>query len=403
MQERVNKFLLSCPGLAGQIARAINNSLEDSQPCMALAAALSFVAALKCGRVVSSEGIEPNLYTLMIADSGSGKSQTQKALGKIIEAADLNSLILGKPASDAGMLKALSTNARRLLIWDEFGVALSELSQSKTGYRALILGLITDLFSSAGNTYYGREYATQERTDIESPYMNIFAASTGGRFFGSLNEDFVEDGFLSRWLVFFGSEKPKEQQPRDLIVPEEMIAAIRFFQEWEAKETGNLSRILKVEKKIAEFQFPYPHEAHKKALKARARAATNCLDRVFWSRARELYVKLCLIVCETRIVSLQDALFAFELTEFCIAETIERCQARLGENRASRDRERFQAIIKPGEWLTRSQIARRAWRLNISVSERNELIKDFVESGLWIKKIERGEKKPVDLYAISAQ
>ncbi len=381
---KLNDFLSGCPGLCGTLARTINSANKYDQPGAALAAALSFCGMLKCGRIVSDTGIEPNLYTCIIADSGTGKSQAQKALTDIIEVSELTELLLGKPASDAGLLKALSGSSRRLLIWDEFGIALQELSQSKTGYRAMILSLIMDLFSAAGKTYIGKEYATQERVDLRSPYLNIFAASTPNRFFGSLDDSFVDDGFLSRWLVFFADEIRKNKQQIPASVSMETKNAIDYFQNWERKEDGNLSKAIgEVKKKQITIQSPQLYKNALRDFDSRCETAKSSLERVFWSRSAELFTKVCMAVCETIHVSADDVFFAADLVNFCIATQVEQCNARLGENEHIRAKNKVYELIKPGERLTTKEVNNRMRRLRLSELEKRTLVNSLVDSDVW--------------------
>lgn len=381
----LESLLDSCPGLCGEIARSINGANKYDQPGAALAAALSFCAMLKCGRIVSPSGIEPNLYTCIIADSGTGKSQVQKSLTEIIELSELSDPLLGKPASDAGLLKALSQKSRKLLIWDEFGIALQELSQSKTGYRAMILSLIMDLFSAAGRTYIGKEYATQSRTNLESPYLNIFSASTPNRFFGSLDENFVDDGFLSRWLIFFSSEIKRNNNYSPVTFSTSMKNAIAFLEEWyPVKKPGNLSSIIgEVEKRKVAFQSLDNYKIAMRGLDAKSENAKNSLERIFWSRSAELYTKVCLAVCEADRVTMQDAYFSDELVRLCIATQIEQCHARLGENDQIRAKNKVYDLIKPGERLTSKQVHDRMRKLKLSEFEKRQLIETLVENEVW--------------------
>ena len=383
-------LLIEAPGLLGDIARYIDSNLKYTQPAISLSLALGFCAALKSGRVVA-EGVEPNLYTCVVAPSGTGKSQAQAAIQQLVTDSDLLSMLMGKPASDAGMLKTLAEEARRLLIWDEFGIALQELADSKASYRALILSLIMDLFSAAGKTYLGKEYATQRRTDIKAPYLSICAASTPNRFFSALDEDFVDDGFLSRWLIFLPEEEitdqvlPK-QSTKHLI---ERVLAIDVWRPSTSKK--NIKAALEVEKVAIDFSDVSIHKSTKRNYRDRVKNAKTEFERIFWSRAYELYLKVCLATCEKNFVTFDEALFATELVDSCIYRCIQACQSKLGETKRQKMNQRFANVIRPGEKLTAQALSKRVWNFNVPRYEKDKLISDLLDAGIWQKTLEVSE------------
>lgn len=382
-------FLAMCPGLAGDVARAVDDSLTFSQPAISLAAGLSFASVLMSGRVVSVEGIEPNLYTFSIAPSGSGKSQAMKAIEKLMHASNLSALILGEPASDAGLLKALAEAPRRLLLWDEFGIALSELSKTSASHRALILATAMNLFSRAGGVYYGRQYAQQARIDIKNPYLNIFAVSTPNRFFSALDEQFVHDGFLSRWLVFHPDYKLEERLdsfPQRAFDPSPFLSEIAVWEEWHpSKSSGNLSAIIEKEK------IPIKFNLHKSGCDVFAKSvyqqrmikAQTDFEKVFWSRAYEQYIKVCMLTSSP--TGEFDRFFAENLVTYLIRAQIEVCRDNLGvKSKFQQAKDKILHLIPTGGSITRSNLTRATERMDLKKHERNSIIEDLLESGRWI-------------------
>lgn len=371
------KLLDSAPGTYGKLAKLIDKTLGWSKDsaCISLASALALLGMLKSGRV-SATGIHPNVYCCVTLPSGTGKTKAQKIVTSILEAAELDYLLMGKPGSDSGILKALEKEGRKLLIWDEFGLALWEMMRSKSSYRAAIPALLTDLYSAAGKKFLGRELKHEERTDIQAPFLSVLAGSTPNRFFGSLDENFVTDGFLSRWFLFF------EEADNDIpwepykITMDEIVQEIRNIEEWEREsEKGNLG-FLKV--KTKEFQIPTIEATRAieffESQKAQARGE---VETVFWTRGFEQWVKMVLILDG-------HYSYALEFVAFNIENTVQKCRDALGVD--SRQRmlvERVKNLIPVNGEMSLRMLTKKCWHLGLRLYERNAIIDTLLESEEW--------------------
>ena len=386
----MKKFLEDCPGRCGEIARLIDQSLPESLPAISLAAAISFCAALRCGRVVSPDGFEPNVYACIIAESGLGKGQAQSALREIAKQVELD-LEIGEPASDSGLLKALVEKPRALLVWDEFGIAIEKLSKSQNSYLATILKEVMKLFSMAGHRYIGRQYSERGRTDIYAPYLNIFAASTPVRFFDALDNKFVLDGFLSRWLTF---EQPnnaegKQQTRKPIDVSEELKAWIRKIEEWEPAP-GNLGQILQVQKYVCEVSAPELHRLRAAECDKRTRRAGTDFERAFRRRSFEQYSKLCLALSDGLMLDVTErgeevGFFAYELSEHLIDHQIELCHSQLKHDTRSA-RERLRESIGLA-WVSARDLWIKTRTLNLSPTDRRQAVEELLQNDIWEKSL----------------
>ena len=232
---QLRQFLKDCPGECGKLAQSIDRSLRQPRAAVALPAALSFFSTLKCGRLVSPTGIHPNIFTLSIANSSSGKTTAQQIVQNILHEAGLLETQFREPASTAGLLHALYKNPRSLMLWDECGYAIEALANNKD-FKAGFLPLIMELYSSAGRLFKGPEYAMhsqKQRVDLDGPYLSIYGASTGVRFFEAINEKFVHDGLLPRWVIFLGEENPRFQDPKPFPFLAEWAALAKHIEKGE--------------------------------------------------------------------------------------------------------------------------------------------------------------------------
>lgn len=381
----MSKIVFEHPGLLGKVARYVNSRLKYQNANIAIGAALSFVSCLKSGRV-SCQGIEPNIYCCVIAPSGTGKTQAHRAIESIIDESGLFHLIMGEPASDAGLIKALSDQPRRLLLWDELGIALSELSRASASHRALILSTIMKLFSASGTAYTGKQYAERERADVKTPFLSIFGASTPHRFFGSLNEDFVTDGFLSRWIILFAEVSNVLSTNQESIPADEC----RTFEEWESKE-GDINSAFqqkeKIEIKISPFLVNFIEDTFQQS----SAQSKSELERVFWSRASENCYKILCCLCDSLEASEQEAMQAIALAQSFVQIAIEKCREGLGTDHKQRAiTEKVRAMVPAGQKIPLSIISKKCNHLGIRRNDRNQIIETLLESGEWAQ-----EKVPV--------
>lgn len=375
-------MLKTLPGLVGEVARYVYSKLKAPNASIAMASAFAFVGALKSGRI-ECEGIRTNLYCCIVAPSGSGKSQAQSALESLIEESGLESLLMGVPASDSGLLQALSEEPRRLLIWDEFGIALSDLAASRASYRTFMLSTIMHLYSKAGGRYRGKQYNERKRVDIDQPHLSILAASTPNRFYGSLNENFVTDGFLSRWLIFHCEVEKPNGQTDGQITPD-AIELIKKFQTWQSGN-GDLS-MLKVDLVPWTIDESYRNQAEA-SFQFLMDNSANEVERIFWTRGYEQFIKIFLILADSQ-EDLNDRNYciASSITTSIIKDSIKACSGNLGANLAQKALgEKIRNLLKPGEQKTLSEISKRCYNLGIKRSDRDQCIESLIESGEWIK------------------
>lgn len=378
-------FLETCPGLAGDVARYIDSRLETRQPAVSLAAAFSFVAVLRSKRVVSDFGIEPPLYTLVVGPSGICKTQSQNIIHEIIGACEISSILMGEPASEAGLRQALSNDGRKFLPWDEFGHSLSEMAKSRDSYRVMILSTLMKLYSSAGKPSTGKEYGKEKRVDLPDSYLSVFAASTLIRFEKAMTEELITDGFLPRWMVFFpdGNLRPQKEKLSlaQKKIPANIIHDILEIENAPLQNTGgNLSRNIKIEKRVVPFLGYNDVMLWRAATRFEANQAINEIRRCVWMRAFEQTIKLSLVLGG----GLTDFYYAQNFVKENILALIDKCEKLVFRDEKDRREQKFFNLLQLGESVSSRELTRRAQRCGLTKMERKMLIEDYVESGLWI-------------------
>lgn len=392
----LENFLKNCPGLVGEIARFIDQNLQTRQIPICLGNALSFVATLKSDRIHYGK-LHPNLYTCVLAPSGVGKSMAQHVITDICNKAEITHLIMGRPASDSGMLTRLQHNPRQLLIWDEFGLALSEIASSQSSYRVAIISTMMDLFSSAGMRHIGKEYAEKARIDIQKPYLSICASSTPRKFYDTLTTDFIESGFLSRWLVF-GSEREIEfKKPVCTEIPDSILNQICELEKGvERKGGGNLETVTSPENfslQVSDLVLGTIERNVQNKIKHKDASES---ERVLWSRAFEHTLKIAMLFADNCGYCTEKHLaYAWDLVEYLILDLIDKINIDIQDTKndklTSRRMVKFLNLIPPGGIIPARDLTRKSMNNGFLRQEREQKIAELLENELWEKQIRTNE------------
>lgn len=397
-------FLRYMPGMVGELARALNTNLEYNHPEIAIPTALAFASFLKSGKIKAS-GVTPNLYCLVLASSGAGKTTCQLHIEQLIRESKLSQHLMGNPGSDAGVLKALAEQPKRLLMWDEIGHALQELSSNNSAsYRKRLLKIFLELYSRNGRVFIGDELKTEERVDIQAPYFTLLGSSTKNRVFNALTDDFGHDGTLPRFLSFFEVTDEKENYSQ-------LEFDADFFKGWisdwvnyntsPTEPLGDIAKALKLLSQPSEI-FLFPPLEHKgdvmvapegflfslsnsveldSCIKNKI-SKSNDFEKVFWRRAREIFTKICLCLWEPGEVLNFNFCKNFVFAQ--IEESLRQYQDKLGLiSQRVREKEKFSRLIKTGESISKSELTRRAQHLNMSRQDKKEALDELLEIGKW--------------------
>lgn len=367
----LQKLSLQAPGLVGSLCTWLNTTAYYQQPVLSLAASLAFVAALKAHRVQSPTGLRTNLYVAGVAPASSGKGHALEQLKRLVRSARLSHLMAGKPVSDSGLLKTLqNSNGRRLILWDEFGLALAEMTSWKaSGHKAAILSCLMDLFSSSASTYFGKEYADHDgkmkRVDIEQPCLSLYGVSTPTRFFEALSSGHASDGFVSRWLLF--ESDPGEINPKRPTLaepPDWLVGAVQGLEAAPINRApkGNLD--LTIDPPVLHYESDTAARWVKdlsRDFEAKKSQTKNDLLRSLWGRAAEHTIKIALTIEDSSThISAHSLNYAEQLVKALVGGMIRAVEENVADNEAESQKKKVLKIIKSATMLTRTQLGQRA-------------------------------------------
>jgi len=222
-------FLTQPTGLLGEICEWINTTAIKPQPLLTLACVLPFLGVLFGRKIRDSLGSRTNLYCMGIAPSSAGKAHAPNQIRKLCEASGCVDLLGGSDvASDAAIEERMSLHPASLFLWDEIGYLLSHIRSGISQHHVRIVPLLMKLYSASGSIYKGREYADMDRQrTIIQPCCCIYGTSTPERFSSGVTPEELQDGWLSRCLVFLSHDNPpKERHGCDVPPPPEICEKV---------------------------------------------------------------------------------------------------------------------------------------------------------------------------------
>lgn len=321
------ELLLGCPGLVGDLARAIDAGLPFSEPQISLGTAFAVMGALKSGHFACGT-IHPHSYHGIVARAGLGKTQAQEIAARICEAAEQPELITGDSTSEAGLMNALIVSPRRLIIMDEFGRAFEQMGDDKGGHRQEMLSVLLKLFSCANSVYIGKNYASKDPLVINRPLVSLLGGSTPHAFFAGMTPRLAHDGMLSRFFLWFASGKSDKIQTAPFDMSDKLIRELARIKD-AGTTAGNISTEMVSKQITFENEQWFLEECEILALQARGK--TNDLESAIFARQKEQFVKLCIALSDSHgVLSDKAARYADYLVEFLYAQTLEACVESLG-------------------------------------------------------------------------
>lgn len=400
------------PGVTGEVMRWILSNALYPQPELSAAAALAFMSVVKAHKVRTETDLRTNLLIASIGLSGSGKNWPLIAVRKLCDACNIAGLLLPEPSSDAALLSDLATaQGRGLLLWDEYGDALKQLTAATaSSYQREILVLMKKLFSSASCLFKGKSAVTRDSSVVKQPCLSVLGASTPERLYSALSSNLVEDGFLSRFIFI----EPEALDPPPRFVsytepPGELIVRISQILRWptnsEKQPGGSIFEDVEIKPRIVPLtsearvllaQYSDYFREHMKACGEKEE-----LMRAVWARGLEHTLKVALTVTDGTEIGLLELGWSFELVSDCLTNLISKFDDRVSESVSDKHEKRVLQCVKRRGRVTHSDLIRVT--KGMSARERKDAIATLIESNEIVRFAEKlnGSRQRTVIYALS--
>jgi hypothetical protein len=388
------------PGPVRDYVDWVNATGPCVQPVLAIANALALWGVI-IGRTAQTEtGLRTNLYTLGIAPSGTGKDHARKRAKQLLHDAGLTERLGGENlASDSGLLDALHRSPACLFQIDELGRIFKTITKSDKAHLAGITTALLTLYSSADGLFLGKEYATQERKDIDQPCCGVYGTTVETHFFKALTQDEAEDGLLARILIFTGEADPDEQDVTPIPPPASLVATVQTLarRAINAQLQGNLDSL---RPNPSRYIFTPAARALFAELKAWIKARRGDHQRrqisAIWNRCWENAAKVALILAASRLdgpeqIDQRDAQYGIALTRWCCDVMVACIAQYVGENEAETTSKRVERIIRQAgaDGITLNQLYGKTRFLK--KRERAEMLEDLEISHTIFRQSEKAQ------------
>jgi hypothetical protein len=227
---------MNLPQPSGVLKLLIDNLMSNmyiKQPEFAHAAALTLLAGLVSRKFIYSD-LSPNLYTLILGDSGSGKNAPLQWVKRTLLSINAEDVLgAGDFVSDASLIDSLSYRPVRVDVVDEASKLLQVTTSGNASYDTKMADILCELYTSSNDKFLGRALASQDgsmriKGACYRPNVNMICGTTPSGFSHAVTHKSIEKGLLGRFLIFFGV-KDEIIDPVEYTtpLPEEAISTLK--------------------------------------------------------------------------------------------------------------------------------------------------------------------------------
>jgi hypothetical protein len=236
-----------------------------------------------------------DLWLLLLTESGGGRSAIIRGVKRLLRAAGFRDRIKDSDwGSEPAMIQHFAENPYSLFFWSEFSERLDFFN--KQGGKRWFTDRYDDTELPDSRTYRKANPLTNTPpiNFPHAPRINIIAASSDGWFFQNMETEDSTGGFLPRWMLIRTGKMIDVPTPPELDekVQSELVNRLKYIATIRGK--ADISQIL-----------PRFNEEWYTPTRERFESASSNLGRTYFSRHRNLVLKLAVIYEASRSGSLK--------------------------------------------------------------------------------------------------
>lgn len=369
-------------GLVGEIADWITATAIRPQPVLSLAAAITFCGMMKGHRVRGHTNLRTNIMALALAPTSAGKEHPQQCIDRLAEAVGLGRHLMGRPTSGTGMLTGINkASSVALMQIDEMGRYMSNIANKNSGgFQREITDYMVELFSAAGRTFRGRQYANEKinpQVILQQPHLCCLGSTVPERMQAACTGAEIVDGFLNRWLVFSADGRPDKQKGIKFAPPPaSLVDKISYWLAQHPIERDNYGTPLPSEMRFTPEAWNI-YEAFDLEMTENLDAKPYPVN-LLYARAAEHAEKVAMVLCDDMVIGVQEIEAAISIVrQSCLQ--LEAFAANITDSQHEADVVYVLEVIKKWPNISRNQLTHRTRKL--TQRQRGEILSQLVDAG----------------------
>jgi hypothetical protein len=367
-------------GILSDLVDYIKETSYTEVPNMALGSAIA-IFATALGNKVEFEDIKANVFILLIADSGTGKSfGIHAAQNLLMESGRIGSADYN---SSQAVASSLYDDVQRLDTIEEFSKLL-KISKGNV-WQAAIPQALASLWDASKGKYQlpvAAKSAEAKKQNIPeiiyNPYISILASTTPSELKANMNRDSFNSGFVPRFLFFIDNptRRPKNRLDYQRIKELEINCA-KSIKQFIKPAVLNLNPGASISFQLSLKDFE-TYDKHMDDFSDKSFAADNDAEKSMWSRLKMYYKKLAMIHSYSRLsydVEEVDLVWAKEVCEISMHNLEQFMSEANVSNSLEKNRNKVLNVIKANPGINHRDLTRKFW--DIATKELEIILKDL--------------------------
>lgn len=419
-EELVKMKLPKLSGIAQEMFEFIIANSSQERTHFAFPTAMMAVSTI-IGNKIQFKGITPNLYSLVVGESGAGKTTSFNFIKDLMVCSPLGINLLGASTitSVNGITQVLKNYRVQISIIDEAS-SLFETINDKIGQGESVSATLSELYTSTGKIFSGKNVSHAK--DIKnskgnvggcfSPYLNLLMGTTFEAFEKSFTPNLINRGFFGRGDIYFDYKNKRDKDRENLPMPQKFIDFLNMWRQvkneslWEQKadsldldENAHLRPFVIPEAKLKQDAEELYKETIEqiRTIKEKSPKKDNMVIAMI-NRMEVLFVKYAIIIAASNtpdttniVITKKDLRFAYDLVRTNINNAKLIITEHMFEGNRKIYLQRIIDFIRDNNQATKSDITRK-FRNYLNKKSRDEYISDLKESGIIVEKTENSTK-----------
>jgi hypothetical protein len=347
------------PGLLGEMTDWITDTAMMPNRVVSFSVALTVLWTILGIKYASPTASGTHLYTLLLAETGTGKQHALDQGNALLEAAKAGMCVgAGEYMSQTAIISAVTSAPLQMATMDEFGSFLGRINSRKAGVHDLgIKKVFLQLWGANFGFYITPQWAGKSSYKIYCPAFSFYGAATPRSFYEALDGADIENGMINRMLVIKTNRIVEQIDPKlpKNVVPISLATRLEhlFLQE---NSIGNIDSRLKFDESVSPKCLSWESDALKKRYLdwsngiTRERQTNHQLSP-FLGRTAEMGIRIATIQAmgrdnEHKTITDADMSFGMEIAYWSALSMSRQARDYLSESSNQSETQRVMRAIK---------------------------------------------------------